>query len=88
MKKWTKYDIMMRLAIFAGMLICSAIIAFTEIGVATAFDVRFNGLTYMDYLHEFYQVPWHFMLALGICVVAFVVAGESIYRSIMKIEEK
>lgn len=87
MKNWTKYDIMMRTVIFAGMLICSAILAFTEIGVATAFDMRFNGLTYMEYLREFYTIPWHFMLGLGICVVAFVICGESIYRSITKIKE-
>ena len=82
-----KKDIMMRLAIFACMLVGSIVIAFTEIGVATAFDMTFNGLTYMQYLHEFYTIPWHFAVALVVCVVAFVVGGESIYRS-LKLMEK
>lgn len=77
-----KKDFTMRLAIFACMLIGSALLAFAEIGVATAFDMRFNGLTYMEYVREFYAVPWHFMTALGVMVIIFVISGESIYRSL------
>lgn len=79
-----KKDIIVRLAIMAVMMVACAILAFAEIGIATAFDMRFDGLTYMQYMHEFYQVPWHFALGLLIVVVAFIVAAESIYRSIMK----
>lgn len=82
-----KKDLTMRLAIFACMLIGSALLAFVEIGIATAFDMKFNGLTYMEYVHEFYAVPWHFIVALGIIVIAFVISGESIYRSLKSFEK-
>lgn len=83
-----KKDIMVRLAILAVMLLGVTILAFAEIGIATAFDMRFDGLTYMQYMHEFYQVPWHFALGLLIAVVAMVVGAESIYRSIISIMKK
>lgn len=79
-----KKNIIVRLAILAIVMICCVIIAFAEIGIATAFDMRFEGLTYMQYVHEFYQVPWHFALGLLIVVVTLIISNESIYRSIMK----
>lgn len=71
-----------RLAILVVMLIIVAVMVFAEIGIATAFDMRFDGLTYMEYVRQFYTVPWHFMLALGLFVIVTVVAMESIYRAL------
>ena len=82
-----KKDLVIRLAIMGVMLLAIATVMLVEIGIATVFDMRFDGLTYMQYIRAFYQVPWHFMLGLVIAVVSIIVCGESIYRSIMKIEE-
>lgn len=71
-----------RLAILAVMLIIVAVMVFAEIGIATAFDIRYDGLTYIEYIQQFYTVPWHFMLALGFFVIVAVVAMESVYRAI------
>ena len=79
-----KKDIIVRLAILAIMLIVIGVTIFTEIGIATAFDMKFDGLTYMEYVHEFYSVPWHFMLGLLIGIITLVVTGETIYRMIME----
>ena len=79
-----KKDIIVRLAILAIMLIVIGVMIFTEIGIATAFDMKFDGLTYMEYVHEFYSVPWHFMLGLLIGIITLVVTGETIYRMIME----
>ena len=76
-----KKDFIIRLAILAVMLICCAVLAFAEIGIATAFNMTFNGLSYMDYIREFYAVPWHFATALAIMVIMIVLCCESIYRS-------
>lgn len=73
-----------RLAILAIMLIAVAVMVFAEIGIATAFDMRFDGLTYMEYVQQFYTVPWHFMTALGMFVIVTVVAVESVYRAFEK----
>lgn len=75
-------DLALRLAITAIMLIAMAIIAFAELGIATAFDMKFDGLSYMEYIHEFYRIPWHFALALVIYAVVQIVCAEGIYRSI------
>ena len=82
-----KKDLIVRLAIMAVMMLTIVTILLVEIGVATLFDMRFEGLTYLQYIRAFYQIPWHFMLGLVIAVVSIIVCGESIYRSIMKIEE-
>ena len=79
-----KKDIIVRLAILAIMLIVIGVMIFTEIGIATAFDMKFEGLTYMEYIHEFYSVPWHFMLGLLIGIITLVVTGETIYCMIME----
>lgn len=79
-----KKDIMVRLAIMAVLMVVCAILTFAEIGIATAFDMRFDGLTYMQYIHEFYQVPWHFAVGLVIALMTMVVAAETLYRYIMK----
>ena len=79
-----KKDIMVRLAIMAVMMVVCTILIFAEIGIATAFDMRFDGLTYMQYIHEFYQVPWHFAVGLMIALMAMVVTAETVYQYIMK----
>ena len=76
-----KKDLAMRLAILAVLMIVVAVMVFAEIGIATAFDMRFDGLTYMEYVHEFYSIPWHFMLALVLFVIAQVVGSEAVYRA-------
>ena len=76
-----KRDLAMRLAMFSICIIVVAVMAFAEIGVATAFDMRFDGLTYMEYVREFYSIPWHFMLGLGIFVIAQIIGTEAVYRA-------
>lgn len=75
-------DFMLRLAIVMSLILGGAICGFTELGIATAFDMKFDGLSYMEYLKEFYSVGWHTGLAFIIVTFALVLSAESIYRSI------
>ena len=77
-------DIVVRLAILAGMLVTIGATIFMEIGIATVFDMKFEGLTYVEYFHKFYSIPWHFTLGLLIVVIGMTVCGETIYRKIME----
>lgn len=79
-----KKDIIVRLAILSVMLIMVGVMIFTEIGIATAFDMTFDGLTYIEYMREFYSVPGHFMLGMLIGVISMIVIGETVYRKIME----
>lgn len=75
-----KKAVYMRLGILAILMLISALTGFAELGVATAFDMKFEGMGYLEYLHAFYSVPWHTALAGIVLVVVFTVATEVIYR--------
>lgn len=77
-------DFIKRLAIMACLIVGAILGTLVEIGIATVFDLRFNGLTYMQYVHQFYQVPWHLALGLFIVVVVLIISAESIYRNMTK----
>lgn len=79
-----KKDVVLRFAIMGVMLIAIGIIFLAEIGIATLFNMSFEGLSYLEFLKEFYTIPWHFMLALLIMVVIFIVIAETIYRKLVK----
>ncbi len=78
-----KYEgITLRLAILAVLLILSAVLAFVEIGVSTAFDITYEGLSYLEYTHQFYSVEWHLYGAVMMLVIVFTIATEVTYRQL------
>ena len=77
-------DILLRFAIMMGLLIAGALVGFMEVGIATVFDIKYNGLTYMQYVADFYQVPWHCAIGIFIVVIFLVFGAEIIYRGIKK----
>lgn len=81
-----KRSIIGRLVIVVLLLLASVVMTFAEIGVATAFDMKFNGLSYLDYAKEFYAIPWHQTLGIAILVVFFIVMTEIIYADWTKMK--
>ena len=68
-------------------LMTGVVFAFAELGVATAFDMRFNGLSYMEYAKAFYSVPWHFVAGIIIVALATVILTEIAYSDYLKLKE-
>jgi hypothetical protein len=78
----------MRLGILAILMLVSALIGLAELGVATIFDMKFEGMSYLEYTHAFYSVPWHTVVAGIIVFMIFTICTESIYRNLKKVMEK
>ncbi len=76
----------MRLGILAILMIMDAVMCLTELGIATIFDMKFEGVTYLEYTHAFYSVPWHTVVAGIIVFMSLAIGTESIYRSIRKMK--
>ena len=81
-----KKSVWMRLGILAILMIVGAVMCLTELGIATIFDMTFEGVTYLEYTRAFYSVPWHTVVAGIIVFLTWAIGTESIYRSIRKIE--
>lgn len=79
-----KRDLVVRLAIMGVMVVAIGIVFLVEIGIATLFDMKFEGLSYLDYMREFYSIPQNFTLAFMIVVIIFIVISETIYRKLIK----
>lgn len=77
-------SIMVRVIIMLSLLILGALISFAEIGIATVFDLEFGGMSYVEYLQNFYSVPWHLYVALSILLASLVIGVEIIYSCISK----
>lgn len=81
-----KKSVWMRLGILAILMIVSAVMCLTELGIATIFNMKFEGLSYLEYTQAFYSVPWHTVVAGIIVFMSLTIGTESIYRSIRKME--
>ena len=79
-----KKELVIRFAIMGVMLVAFGIVFFVEIGIATLFDMTFEGLSYLEYMREFCTIPRNFTLAFMIVVVIFIVISETIYRKLVK----
>lgn len=79
-----KMKIIVRLAIMILLLILGTVIGFAEIGIATAFDITFDGMSYVEYMQNFYSVPWHTWLASIIGLIVLIIGVEVIYRNMIK----
>ena len=81
-----KKSVWMRLGILAILMVVSAVMCLTELGIATIFNMKFDGVSYLEYTQAFYSVPWHTVVAGIVVFLTWVIATESIYRSIRKTE--
>lgn len=68
--------ILLRIGLALAFLVSSTILTILEIGASELFNLRINGLSYAQYLHEFYQVPWHAWTAAVILIVGIFFAVE------------
>lgn len=84
----TKRGITTRLAIAFVIVMFVACLAFAELGIATAFDMKFDGMTYMEYTKEFYSVPWHFTTGAAVVLIALGLSTELMYRSCFRVKDK
>jgi len=82
-----KEAILVRLVIVFLLITLGFVTSFCEIGVATAFNMKFGGVSYLEYLQNFYTNPMHFILAVAIVLVTLIVATEYIYKLVVKYYE-
>jgi hypothetical protein len=76
----------MRLGILAILMLVSAVLGLAELGVATIFDMKFEGLSYLTYTRAFFSVPEHAVLGGIVILVIFTITTEITYRLITKSE--
>lgn len=79
-----KRSVWIRLGILAILMLVSAIMCLTELGIATIFDMKFEGLSYLAYTRAFFSVPNHAVLGGIVILVIFTIATEITYRFITK----
>lgn len=79
-----KRSVWIRLGILAILMLVSALIGLAELGVATIFDMKFEGLSYLAYTRAFFSVPNHAVLGGIVILVIFTIATEITYRFITK----
>ena len=69
-------EILLRIGLSVAFLVSGAFITILEIGVSELFNLKVRGMSYAQYLHEFYQVPWHVWTATAILIVGIFFAVE------------
>ena len=64
--------ILLRIGLTIAFFMSTTVLTVLEIGVSELFNLKIRGLSYAQYLHEFYQVPWHAWTAGVILIVGVI----------------